>query len=46
MHGHDVLPSNADEAQAHYTYKRECDVSLLGDLFFFFGNFDCELKLL
>lgn len=31
MHGHDVLPSNTDEAQSHYTYKRKYDISPLDD---------------
>lgn len=28
MHGHDIFPSNMDEAQPHYTYKCECDILL------------------
>lgn len=31
IHGHDILPSNVDEAQSHYTYKRECDICPLED---------------
>lgn len=31
MQAHDVLPTNVDEAQSHYTYKRECDISPFED---------------
>lgn len=34
MCGHDILPSNMDEAQPHYTHKCECDISPL-------PNYEC-----
>lgn len=40
MHVQDILPCNVDEAQSHYTYKCEYDVSPLKE-HLFLDKFNC-----